>query len=116
MNYEYMRLAYERTVLAALRRHAMDRYLEGGGGDREALVCEQLPYESREVPNEIVADVIQRLEEEERAITNEMSKFDFRRRDRFFARPERGEGGGEGPVGHGDGDRTDPPEEAGGGP
>lgn len=81
MNYQYQQLAYERTVVTAVRRHLEDKYLGVGGSSREELVCEEVPYATRNVPTEIFVEFIQRLSEEERRLTVEMASYDFRKID-----------------------------------
>ena len=81
MNPHYINLAYERTVITHLRRYLEEKFLEGGGGVKDELVCESVPYDVRIVPNGSVVDVIQRLQEEEKRLTDEMSQFEFRKRD-----------------------------------
>lgn len=78
MNQEYARLAYECTVIMALRRHLIATYLDA---DTEALVCEELPYSLRHVPQDTVIDVVRRLEEEERVLQEEMSTYEFRKQE-----------------------------------
>jgi hypothetical protein len=81
MNTDFIRLAYERTVAAACRRYLMEKYLEGGGGQKETLVCEEVAFNIREVPSEMIVMFIQRLEAEEKRLTEEMAKYEFRKRD-----------------------------------
>lgn len=81
MNTSYKKLAYEVTVFALLRRTLEEKYLQGGGSLKEDLICELVPYADRQVPNETVADVIQRLLEEERRLSEEMAQYEFRKRD-----------------------------------
>jgi hypothetical protein len=80
MNQHYRTLAYERSLWGELRRHLEESYLEGGGTQKRKAICESLPYEIREVPNDTVASVIQKIEQEEYRITKEMGLYDFRRR------------------------------------
>jgi hypothetical protein len=89
MNPAYTQLAYHRTVITALRRLVEEKYLEGGGGVKEDLICEAVPYEIRQVPNESFIEVIQRLQEEEKTLTEEMAQYEFRKREvRPIAKPD----------------------------
>jgi len=88
MNPAYKQLAYQRTVITTLRRFVEEKYLEGGGGVKEELLCESVPYEIRQVPNESFIEVIQRLQEEEKTLTEEMAQYEFRKREvRPIAKP-----------------------------
>ncbi len=90
MNPQYLQLAYERAIITYLRRHLEDRYLGVGGGLREELVCESVPYEARLVTPETFADMVQRLSEEEVRLTTEMATYEFRKRDvSAFASPSK---------------------------
>lgn len=81
MNPDYKRLAYERTLVTELRRHLMGKYVDGGGGSKSTLQCDALPYEDREVPQDAVVEMVQRLEAEEHTLNAEMTKYDFRKQD-----------------------------------
>lgn len=79
MNSDYKNLAYERTVITALRRFLEEKYLEGGGGVKEELICEALPHEDRQVPSTAFIEVILRLQAEEKRLSEDLSQFSFRR-------------------------------------
>lgn len=69
MNPEYKRHAYAHAILGELRRHLTDRFTSADGPTKGTLICEQVYYADRFVPQDAVhemLDRIQRLEEEER--------------------------------------------------
>jgi hypothetical protein len=89
-NAEFLRLAYERTIILELKRHLMERYVGGGGSSTESLTCEDVPFHLRTVPLEAITYVVERLQQEDTHLTTEMSHYDFRRQElRPLARPVR---------------------------
>ena len=84
MTSEYKRLAYGVAFFAAARRAMEEKYLQGGGALKEDLICELLPFGDRVVPHDAIVESMQRLQEEELRLLNELQTYEFRKRD---ARP-----------------------------
>jgi len=76
---EYKRLAYEATVFAAARRALQEKYLNGGGSQKESLICELLPFDERVVPNDAISDGMQRLQLAEQHALDEMKQYALRK-------------------------------------
>jgi hypothetical protein len=77
---EYARLAYRRSVVAALRRH-LEEFLPSEVPAMRTLQCEEVLVNDRDVPDEAFLDYLDDLRVEEADIKAQMSQFEFRRRD-----------------------------------
>lgn len=89
---EYLRLAYRRTVLSAVRRYLSD-YVASDIPAAKTLVCEEALMSDRDVPEEAFQDVLDDVLREEESLRLQMADFEFRRRER--GKPEEPKGGAE---------------------
>lgn len=78
---EYKHKAWEVAVLSAARSLVEERYLNGGGGQKEELICEEVSFRDRVVPPEAIANVLRRLQAEEHRIIDEMNQYELRKKD-----------------------------------
>lgn len=81
MTPEYKRLAYEVSVCEAAIRGLQEKYLPGGGGQKEVLICELVPHADRNVPEEALLNFVQRLQAASEQLKAEMAKYELRKRD-----------------------------------
>jgi len=81
MNSEYLALAYQRSIFAALKRHLLEKYIEHDGNPKEKLICDEAPRALSEIPQDALAETLLRLEEEDRRLGLELAQFDHTRKD-----------------------------------
>ncbi|WP_394831798.1 hypothetical protein LVJ94_35310 [Pendulispora rubella] len=85
---DYTRHAYRRVILAELRRHLADRFLAQGSPPAKAeLLCEEVFYVDRLVPEESFFEVLELLERLELAERSTMMGFEMRQKDPSPAAP-----------------------------
>lgn len=78
---EYARLAYRRTVVAAMQRYIQE-YLPSEVPALRTLQCEEVLVNDRDVPDEAFQDILDDLRVEESDLRAQMAQFEFRRRDK----------------------------------
>ena len=89
MTSEFKKLAYGVAFFAAARRVMQERYLQSGGGtEKEELVADMLPYGDRVIPEDVIVENLQRLQEEEVRLLNELQNYEFRKREQQPAIPQ----------------------------
>ena len=89
MNSDYKRHAYARTILFDLAHYLKDRYIAAEAPPKDVLLCEEVLYAEREVPQEALHSMmirLRRLEEQERL---DMAEYEMLRRQ---PTPPAGEG------------------------
>jgi hypothetical protein len=80
MNEEYKVKAYERTILAEVRRYLIDTFIPYAPDEQKAwLICEDVAHKDRVVPVDALIDVVTLIQEREDLIEREMNKYQFRR-------------------------------------
>jgi len=84
MNAAYKRHAYTRSILYELERHLMDRFVSVDAPAKAEIICEEVFYADRTVPQEALQDTVnflRRMQDHERLqmadfVTRRSSEFD----------------------------------------
>lgn len=80
MNAEYKTHAYARTILQELQRQLLERFISAETPAKATLVCEEVFYADREVPQEELRRMLVRLRRIEEQESLLMSEFETHRR------------------------------------
>lgn len=80
MNQEYVYIHYEIAVIRALREHLLDKYVEMDHETKEPLMTEELPTAYAVVPQTILRKYLDRLTEDELALSRQLGEFEIRRK------------------------------------
>lgn len=79
MNSEYIRQAYLRTILSELQKYLLDKFISMDGSPKETLLCEDVLYKHREVTQDALLDVLDKLVELEGTAKAQMAGYEFRK-------------------------------------
>src|SRR5260221_12899516 len=77
---DYTRHAYARAILEELVRYLRERFLETELPARERLVCEEVFFSDREIPQDAFLDMVERLQRIEQGERDQMQQYEMRRR------------------------------------
>lgn len=80
MNPDYQCHAYARVILYELRHYLKDRFVAAEAPAKAQMICEEVLYADREVPQQAFLEILQRLarmEEQERLA---MAEYEMQRR------------------------------------
>jgi hypothetical protein len=80
MNADFIRIAHRKAVWAELRRVLLERYVAEDAPPKEQIICEEVPYKSKEVTNEAILECLDEIQQLELDEQMEMSKFEMRKR------------------------------------
>jgi len=98
MNQYYKKYAYQKAVFAELERHLVDMFVRSPSGEVKAqLICEDVQYANRIVPDDAIIDVITLMQEQQENCARAM-RVDWRDDYDFRDRAERSGDGQKRPV------------------
>ena len=80
MNPDYQRHAYARVILYELRHYLKDRFVAAEAPAKAQMICEEVLYAEREVPQHALLEMLQRLARMEEHERLEMAEYDMQRR------------------------------------
>jgi hypothetical protein len=80
-NSTYTRLAHRRSVLQHLQRLLREKYIKTDSTPREDILCEEVPFSDRFVSQEALVDVLDVLQQMEKAELDHMGRFELREKD-----------------------------------
>jgi hypothetical protein len=81
MNAEYTRHAYRRAVWAELGRLLLDRYLSTDNPPSAQILCEEVFRSPREVPEDVILEIADRLRAYASEEEHELLRFELRKRE-----------------------------------
>jgi hypothetical protein len=115
---EYNSLAYKRTMLAHVRRSIVDDLVGADQPAKKELICEEVLYVDRNVPQNAILDFLEFLQKEEDGVAAQMRLFELRKRDDHVGAAKNpkvdGANGTEKPKPRGKSSRARQPAETGG--
>lgn len=78
---DYDELAYTRTIYRQLQRYLSESFTETDTPAKQELICEDVKYSRRVVPQASIQEALRLLEGQELECVNGMARFELRRID-----------------------------------
>jgi hypothetical protein len=88
MNKEYIELAHRKSLLDYVSRLLMDRLVDGDAPAKERVICEEAPFREREVPQDVVLEMVEQAQQESHELQLEMNKFITTRKADVESKPK----------------------------
>jgi hypothetical protein len=77
MHNEFVQLAQRKSLLEYCQRLLADRLIDSDLPAKERVLCEEVPFKDREVPQHVIQSLSEELQQQSHELQLEMNKFTF---------------------------------------